>query len=77
MWEIAVAFIISMPPVDAQVSAGPVISCIDGHIVTNIGDCPPVVKHDIGGPGGSGGAPIGGGGGRRGLLGLGGLLGIL
>jgi hypothetical protein len=55
-------------------SARPFLSCIDGHIVLNYSDCPPIIKH-----GNNSKAPIGGGGSGGGLLGglLGGLGGLL
>lgn len=45
------------------------VSCIDGHIVKSLADCPTVPRH--GGPGQppSGGGPSGGGGLLGGLLG--------
>ncbi|QHB37512.1 hypothetical protein SEA_LEOPARD_50 [Mycobacterium phage Leopard] len=57
--------------------AAPYVSCIDGHIVSNIKDCPPVVRTPpSSGPYGGGPAPRGGGGRGGGLLGgiIGGIL---
>jgi hypothetical protein len=67
MWEIIAALIIWGSPPDR-----PFLSCIDGHIVERLSECPPIPDHKNPST-----APIGGGPGRRGLLGLGGLGGIL
>lgn len=58
------------PTADANPrTAGPFISCIDGHLVKNLADCPPLPRHRNDRP-----PPVGGGSG--GLLGglLGGIL---
>lgn len=73
MWEMIVALTIwGSPALTPDLPQRPYLSCIDGHIVQNLGDCPPIPKHvddhQI---------PLGGGGRRGGLLGLGGLGGIL
>ena len=70
MWQIAVALAIFAAPAETV----PHVSCVDGHIVTSLSECPPVQHH---GPNPYGGGPVGGGPGRRGLLGLGGIGGIL
>lgn len=59
------SFIIIMSPPQE-----PYVSCIDGHIVTSLDQCPITQKHTHEDP-----KPYGGG--NRGLLGLGGIGGIL
>jgi hypothetical protein len=51
--------------------AAPAISCIDGHIVKSLSECPPISKHGV-----NQAAPVGGGGSNGGILGglLGGIL---
>lgn len=63
MWEMIMAIhLIVMPPQTPSY-----VSCPDGHIVLNLGDCPPIIQHHAPGT-----PPIGGGPrGRGGLLGLG------
>jgi hypothetical protein len=66
-FEVVVALAVLMAPLPQR----PYVSCIDGHVVENLGDCPVVHKPPAAAP------PMTGGGGRRGLLGLGGIGGIL
>lgn len=63
---VAVALVLLVPLAPPW---APVVSCIDGHIVVKLSDCPPVLIHRN-----DQHAPVGGGGG--GLLGglLGGIL---
>ena len=59
----------------ASASAAPYVSCPGGYIADNLGDCPALVKHPVGGPRTGGGGAGGGGllGDLLGRLGLGGL----
>ena len=71
MWKAVVAVLIWVVPLAPQpLPESPYVSCIDGHIVKNLADCPPL-RRGGGGGNGSGGVPLGGGGGNSGLLGLG------
>lgn len=73
MWEIVVALTIwGSPALAPELPERPYLSCIDGHIVERLSECPSLPNHRGDGP-----APIGGGPVRRGLLGLGGVGGIL
>lgn len=69
---LSLAAALSLAPSAGAQPSEPLISCIDGHLVHNLSECPIVVHHTPGGPG-----AVGGGGG--GLLGglLGGALGVL
>lgn len=66
MWEI-IAVLIILGPVPER----PYVSCIDGHIVEKLSECPQMRDSKKPAP-----APIGGGP-KGGLLGLGGIGGIL
>ena len=59
----------------ASADAAPYVSCPGGYIADNLGDCPALVKHPVGGPRTGGGGSGGGGllGDLLGRLGLGGL----
>lgn len=71
--EVMLALMIwGSPALSPDLPQRPYLSCIDGHIVENLSECPSIPSHQHDSP-----APIGGGPGRRGLLGLGGLGGIL
>lgn len=58
-----------MSPI-SEMPQHPYLSCIDGHIVSSLSECPPIPSHQH-----ESIAPIGGGPRSRGLLGLG--IGIL
>lgn len=60
----------------AQASAAPYVSCPGGYIADDLGDCPTLAKHPVGGPHTGGGSRSGGGvlGDLLKRLGLGGLL---
>lgn len=67
MWEMIAALTIWAAPLSpADPPQRPYLSCIDGHIVERLSDCPPIPKR-----GADQQVPLGGGGGRGGLLGLG------
>lgn len=67
MWEIVVALMIwGSPALAPDISHHPYLSCIDGHIVENLSECPIISSHQH-----ESHAPIGGGPHRTGLLGLG------
>jgi hypothetical protein len=68
MWKVVAVLTIWVSPL-APPSTTPYVSCIDGHIVKTLADCPTVPRH--GGPSQppSGGGPSGGGGLLGGLLG--------
>lgn len=66
MWALVALTIWASPPATVP----PHVSCIDGHIVENLADCPTVPRH-----GDNQHPPAGGG--PRGLLGLGGIGGLL
>jgi len=74
MWILVVLIGIWAHPSDSPsfVTAPSYVSCIDGHLVMNLKDCPPIPIHNKN----DDDPPVGGGGGG-GLLGLGGLGGIL
>lgn len=69
MWKIVAVVTILVSPLAPPTSTH-YVSCIDGHIVETLADCPPLPKHN-----GPDRPPVGGGGGG-GLLGglLGGIL---
>jgi hypothetical protein len=71
MWETVVAALIwSVSPLGPPVIADrPYVSCVDGHIVATLDQCPPMPPRGGAGNRSTGGVPIGGGG--SGLLGLG------
>lgn len=80
MWEVIAALTIwAIPAAPPNIAQQPVhVSCLDGHIVENLSDCPVVARpgpNMSNVPYGGGAAPRGGG--PRGLLGLGGIGGIL
>lgn len=67
MWEIvaALSILAVLPVAPHNVAERPFLSCIDGHIVQSLDECPPIPHHDQ-----KQNPPVGGGG-RGGLLGLG------
>ena len=68
MWKAVVAVLIWVVPLAPQpLPESPYVSCIDGHLVKTLADCPPMPKRG----GNTAPPPLGGGGGHSGLLGLG------
>lgn len=70
MWKIVVAVLIwGLPAAPPNFADRPYVSCIDGHIVRSLAECPPLPHHDN-----NQNPPVGGGG--SGILGglLGGIL---